>query len=85
MNCENCNKQHEGNYASGRFCSLQCSRGFSTKNKRAEINRRVSEKMKEKGNGLVDKICENCGKVPNEFNVKDMLPKEILAEKTIIK
>lgn len=46
MECENCNKQHDGSYASGRFCSKQCSKAFCTKGKRAEISRKVSEKLK---------------------------------------
>jgi len=40
--CENCESQHDGSYASGRFCSSKCARCFSTKKNRAEINRRVS-------------------------------------------
>jgi very-short-patch-repair endonuclease len=43
--CENCNSQHEGKYASGRFCSQKCSRGFSTKSKRSEINDKVSKTL----------------------------------------
>jgi len=30
-------------------------------------------------------ICEKCGKVPSEFNRKEMLPPEVLATKSIIK
>ena len=36
-NCENCKNEHDGSYGSGRFCSIKCSRGFSTKEKRKEI------------------------------------------------
>lgn len=32
MICENCGKEHNGNYGSGRFCCKQCARAFSTKN-----------------------------------------------------
>lgn len=46
MNCENCEKEHDGKYGSGRFCSSKCARGFSTKNKRKEINEKVSKKLK---------------------------------------
>jgi hypothetical protein len=46
MNCENCNNIHNKLYGSGRFCSEKCSRSFSTKNKRSEINEKVSEKLK---------------------------------------
>ena len=46
MKCENCKKEHDGTYGSGRFCSSKCARGFSTKEKRKEINDKVSEKLK---------------------------------------
>ena len=45
MKCENCSKEHDGSYGSGRFCSSKCARGFSTKEKRDEINRKVSAKV----------------------------------------
>ena len=45
MNCENCGKEHDGTYGSGRFCSSKCARGFSTKAKRKEINERVSKAL----------------------------------------
>lgn len=44
--CENCSGVHDGSYASGRFCSVECSRGFSTKAKRLEINAKISAKTK---------------------------------------
>lgn len=43
--CENCGKEHDGTYGSGRFCNCKCSRGFATKNKRAEINAKVSKSL----------------------------------------
>ena len=45
MFCENCGISHLGEYASGRFCSPTCSRSFSTKSKRKEINEKVSAKL----------------------------------------
>lgn len=45
MQCELCHKEHDGSYGSGRFCSAKCARSFSTKNKRKEINRKVSKKL----------------------------------------
>lgn len=27
--CESCNKNHDGSYGSGRFCSAECARSFS--------------------------------------------------------
>ena len=46
--CENCKHEHNGTYGSGRFCSSKCARGFSTKNKRLLINKKVSKKLKGK-------------------------------------
>lgn len=44
--CENCFSINDGNYGSGRFCCVSCSRSFSTRNKRLEINEKVSKKLK---------------------------------------
>jgi hypothetical protein len=46
--CENCQKQHDKSFGSGRFCSETCCRSFSTKEKRLEINKKVSLKLKNK-------------------------------------
>jgi len=65
MKCENCNKEHEGNYGSGRFCSVRCAKSFSTKNKRKEINKKVSTTMKgreAKNKKWPDKFCKICGR-----------------------
>lgn len=37
MKCENCGKEHDGSYGSGRFCSKQCARSFSTKNETNQL------------------------------------------------
>ena len=63
--CENCNRIHEGIYGSGRFCTNKCARSFSTKNKRKEINEKVSNKLKgtvspQKGVQLVERFENNC-------------------------
>lgn len=50
-NCENCSSQHNGTYGSGRFCSNKCSRGYSTKAKRREINDKVSKTLTGKPTG----------------------------------
>jgi len=60
--CENCNNEHEGTYGSGRFCSTKCSRGFSTKAKRIEINEKISDKLTGHGNENVKINCCHCGK-----------------------
>jgi hypothetical protein len=31
MECKNCQKEHDGTYGSGFFCSVECARGFSHK------------------------------------------------------
>lgn len=69
MNCENCQKEHEGTYGSGRFCSAECARGFSTKGKRKEINEAVSKKLIDKTEKIT-KICPQCS---NEFKVNPCL------------
>ncbi len=46
MKCEFCDKELIEKYGSGRFCNKQCACAFSTKNKRAEINAVVSQKLK---------------------------------------
>jgi len=45
MECENCKGSNEGTYGSGRFCSPKCARGFSSKEKRSEINEKVSKSL----------------------------------------
>jgi len=54
--CENCEYEHTGEYGSGRFCSLKCARGFSTKAKRKEINEKVSKKL----TTTELPFCKNC-------------------------
>lgn len=64
MKCENCGIDHDRSYGSGRFCSSKCARGFSTKNKRKEINEQVSLKLYEINSikyPKIQTICPNCG------------------------
>ena len=49
MICENCGKEHNGSYGSGRFCSEGCARSYSTK------------KLKKNKTKLIK--CEICGKI----------------------
>lgn len=58
--CENCETEHEGIYGSSRFCSSKCVRGFSTKDKRKEINEKVSNTLTGSGHGNVKLTCKNC-------------------------
>jgi very-short-patch-repair endonuclease len=64
--CENCGNVHNGELGSGRFCSLKCSRGFSTKSKRSEINYKVSKTLTGKGNPAEIKECGYC---KNKFEI----------------
>jgi len=64
MYCENCKCEHEGSYGSGRFCSLKCARSFSTKNNRIEINKKISNTLKEsKSEFKHDNTCISCGAI----------------------
>lgn len=65
--CENCELEHEGSYGSGRFCSSKCARGFSTKAKRKEINKKVSKYLTGKYFGkravLKKVVCLECSSI----------------------
>ena len=50
--CEKCGNSHDGSYGSGRFCNNKCARSFSTKSKRIEINKKVSESLKGRSQNL---------------------------------
>ena len=49
MICDNCGKEHNGFYGSGRFCCEKCARSFSTKN--------------DKKGELKEAKCIDCGKI----------------------
>lgn len=71
MECEACNKTHDGSYGSGRFCAAKCARGYSTKSKRKEINEKVSKALIGNTNGGKFKkeiITVRCLHCPNEFD-----------------
>ena len=72
MICENCGKEHDECYGSGRFCSKECARSYSTKNitgylKEAKcidcgkiiyVGKRASNKKCR---------CEECNKIHNQI------------------
>ncbi len=67
MKCENCNINHNRTYGSGRFCSKFCAASFATKDKRKEINKKISNSLKGKPSKLkgrikniICKLCKNC-------------------------
>lgn len=62
--CEYCGKEHDGFYGSGRFCSCTCAKGFSTKDKRVEINEKIRKTVSLKSIPKIKKKCVYCG---NEF------------------
>lgn len=71
--CEKCNIEHDGSYASGRFCSSKCSRSFSSFLKRKEINEKVSKILKGKKRSVrwsekgIIRTCKFC---ESEFQAK---------------
>lgn len=66
MICENCGKEHDGSYGSGRFCSCKCAHCFCTKNKRKEINEKLSKFYNDKRK---KHFCISCNTELNK-NVK---------------
>lgn len=50
MKCENCGKEHDGKYGSGRFCCAKCARGFSTKFITEEGRKKQKEALNDKEN-----------------------------------
>jgi hypothetical protein len=51
MTCEFCNTPHDGVFGSGRFCNKKCASAFSTRDKRKQINERISALAKTDGRG----------------------------------
>jgi ribosomal protein L37AE/L43A len=62
--CENCGKEVFEKYGSGRFCSNECAKSFSTKAKRKDINEKIKNALTKQPHV---KKCKNCG---NEFTTK---------------
>lgn len=58
MICENCGNDHTGEFGSGRFCSLKCSRSFSTKNNRTEISKKIANSLRKIS---LIRNCKICG------------------------
>lgn len=77
MICELCQNEHNGSYGSGRFCSKECARSFSTKAKRKEINEKVSKTLtgrispkRGKDFSLEKRYCPICNKELSEYSLK---------------
>lgn len=77
MECKNCKQQEAikySKYSTGEFCSRECSRSFSTKDKRLEINKKISTIQTGKGKGDVKKECLFC---KNKFIIEWRKRKQI--------
>ena len=82
MICENCGKEHDGSYGSGRFCSEECARSYSTKNIKGQlkeakcidcgktiyIDKRASLKICKCEECRAKTKCKICGR---EYNMND--------------
>jgi hypothetical protein len=66
MKCKNCEKEaiKYSKYSKGEFCSKKCACSYSTKEKRVEINEKVSKTLTK------DKIEKKCKQCDNLFFVK---------------
>lgn len=73
MKCELCGTEHDGKYGSGRFCSSKCARSFSSKESRAEINKKVSAKLKGKKFSLTqEKVQDRTKKFQETWKQKHL-------------
>ena len=83
MICENCGKEHDGSFGSGRFCSKFCSISFGNKNRKRTkeqqkvINKKISEGVKKYNENnhkeiiYYNYICEKCGKEFTSAKIKN--------------
>ena len=62
--CENCGCIHDGNYGSGRFCSLHCRKSYCSKQqKHYECHyHRIPEEQSKSLLEINDFICPKCNK-----------------------
>ena len=64
MCCENCGKEHDGSYASGRFCCKSCAIAFGNKQRKLseETKQKISNSIKKQFNQNIKlKKCSICG------------------------
>lgn len=64
--CECCQIEHDSSFGSGRFCSRSCACRFSTKEKRSEINEKVSNSLKKEKRFVV----LSCAQCSSDFEVE---------------
>lgn len=77
MVCENCGKEHNGEYGSGRFCCKSCSISYGNKHRKINrnlVNKHISEGLKKYNKDKEPKyynyICEKCGKEFKSLKIK---------------
>lgn len=81
LKCEKCQTEHDGSFASGRFCSKKCAKSFSSFARRAEINLRVSETLKRvKPRKYITLTCQTC---KCEFTVRKLLARTHCSKKCV--
>lgn len=77
MICENCGKEHDGSWGSGRFCSKSCAVAFGNKKRirTKETNEKISNGVKKyyKEHKInYEYVCEKCGeKFFTEHKIKN--------------
>ena len=81
MICENCGKEHDGSYGSGRFCCKSCSISFGNKQRSKEsrilLNKKISDGLQKYylENPIPHKeykyICEKCGKEFVSYKIRN--------------
>lgn len=61
MICENCGKEHDGSYGSGRFCCSSCRVSFTNKHRKRKP---LSDEAKQKLSKHFSKphFCKICGR-----------------------
>lgn len=59
-NCENCGKEHNGSYGSGRFCSKLCAHSFVGKRKTTESKQKISNTLRNLSIKTRISVCEIC-------------------------
>ena len=86
MVCENCTKEHDGSYGSGRFCCKKCARSYSTKHIKGQCKEAICIKCGK--SLLIDKrasikkcICDNCKYYYNTCNICGKLFKTLSKNK----
>lgn len=72
MICENCGKEHDGSYGSGRFCSKECAHSFSSKNTTGQLKEAKCIDCGKpiyigKRASLKTCRCEECNKLHNQL------------------